>query len=104
MAKVIVKYWRGTMEFEGTATTYRGAMRIVSWTEQKGRTMTTTLLRSLLDALRAGDIELDDNLEVFAEPLWNNPVGVWSWDASHMIVGTCPQDLRIQPRAETVQL
>lgn len=29
-AKIIVKYWRGTVRFEGKATTYRGAMRIAS--------------------------------------------------------------------------
>lgn len=26
--KITVKYWRGTRELTGTATTYRGAMRI----------------------------------------------------------------------------
>ena len=30
MAKVIVKYWRGTTQVEGTAATYRGAMRLAS--------------------------------------------------------------------------
>ena len=29
-AKIVVKYWRGTMRCEGTATNYRGAMRIAS--------------------------------------------------------------------------
>ena len=29
-AKVIVKYWRGTTRHEGTAKTYKGAMRIAS--------------------------------------------------------------------------
>lgn len=28
--KIIVKYWRGTMQLQGTATSYRGAMRIAS--------------------------------------------------------------------------
>lgn len=31
--KVKVVYWRGTMEFEGVATTYRGAMRIADRTQ-----------------------------------------------------------------------
>lgn len=30
MAKIIVRYWRGTMRLEGKAKTYRGAMRIAS--------------------------------------------------------------------------
>lgn len=30
MAKVIVKYWRGTIQFQGTANTYAGAMRLAS--------------------------------------------------------------------------
>lgn len=28
--KITVKYWCGTMQYEGIATTYRGAMRIAS--------------------------------------------------------------------------
>lgn len=28
--KIIVKYWRGTMQLEGRATSYAGAMRIAS--------------------------------------------------------------------------
>ena len=28
--KIIVKYWRGTTQLEGQATTYGGAMRIAS--------------------------------------------------------------------------
>lgn len=28
--KITVQYWRGTMRCEGTATTYKGAMRIAS--------------------------------------------------------------------------
>lgn len=30
MATVIVKYWRGTTQYEGKAKTYKGAMRIAS--------------------------------------------------------------------------
>lgn len=30
MPKVTVHYWRGTTQLTGTATTYRGAMRIAS--------------------------------------------------------------------------
>ncbi len=28
--KIIVRYWRGTTQYVGTATTYRGALRIAS--------------------------------------------------------------------------
>lgn len=30
MAKITVRYWKGTLRMEGTATTYRGAIRIAS--------------------------------------------------------------------------
>lgn len=30
MAKITIKYWAGTQQVEGTATTYRGAVRIAS--------------------------------------------------------------------------
>ena len=45
MTKIVVKYWRGTTQLTGTATSYRGAMRIASrnqnaycptfWTEDR---------------------------------------------------------------------
>lgn len=60
--------------------------------------MKTQNLTELFAALKAGEIELSDDLPVFAEPDWNNPVGTWSWDATNAIVGTCLNDLEIVSR------
>lgn len=31
----------------------------------------------------------------------HNTVGVWSWDATRLLVGTCADDLKIVDRAES---
>ena len=58
-----------------------------------------TNLDELFAALRAGDVELSADLPVFA-PEWENPEGVWSWDETRAIVGTCADDLEILDRSE----
>ena len=57
-------------------------------------------LASLLESLKAGRVKLDDNLPVFADHDWNNPSGVWSWDSTHMIAGTCSDDITIIRRPD----
>ena len=56
-------------------------------------------LQQLFDALKAGTVALDDNLPLFADEEWEPPAGgVWSWDATHMLEGTCVADLEIVAR------
>lgn len=54
-------------------------------------------LDALYDAIKAGDAPLTTDLPVFAD--WNNPEGVWSWDETHMIVGTCADDVELVARS-----
>ena len=61
---------------------------------------TYSTLAGLLASLKSGDEELSDDLPVFGDPQWNNPVGVWSWDDTDAIVGTCADDLRIVPKSD----
>jgi hypothetical protein len=61
---------------------------------------TPCALEVLLVQLRAGERELDDNLPTFGGPAPRDTSGVWSWDATHLLVGTCAQDLELAPRIE----
>ncbi len=54
---------------------------------------------ALLAAIQTGETELTDPLPTYA-PGWDNPPGVWSWDASRMLAGTCADDLAIVQRPE----
>ncbi len=60
-------------------------------------------LRELFEAMRQDDPNLPkwDSLPTFggAEPL--DTEGVWSWNATHQIEGTCSQDLKIVEKAKT---
>jgi hypothetical protein len=70
--------------------------------------MTTTTIRaatdleSLLAVLRTYELRERrwTNLPTFggAEP--RDTTGVWSWDATRLLVGTCAADLRIVARGE----
>jgi hypothetical protein len=57
-------------------------------------------LQNLLNQMKADDEGLGDwsSLETFGgdEPALTS--GVWSWDETHMIVGSCAEDVKIVPR------
>jgi len=63
-------------------------------------------LKSLLEALRhTRELSHDDqdtidwsSLPTFGGPEPRDTSGVWSWDATHLLVGTCVDDLKIVPR------
>lgn len=67
-----------------------------------------TSLRELLAALQESRMlapEYRDAVDWASLPLFGGPEpldtqGVWSWDATHLLVGTCADDLRIIPRAD----
>jgi hypothetical protein len=67
-------------------------------TDTKG---TLADLTDLLAAMRANHPTLGDwtSLPTFGGDEPKNTAGVWSWDATFAIVGTCPTDVRIVPRA-----
>ncbi len=56
-------------------------------------------LDELFAAIKNGAVALDDTLPTFG-PEWANPLGVWSWDETRMLVGTCLDDLEIVPQDE----
>lgn len=49
----------------------------------------------LLEALKSGEMKLDDKLPVFSNPDFNNTSGMWSWDKEYALRGTCLDDLEI---------
>lgn len=59
-------------------------------------------LDELLAALRAHGNELNcremTHLPTFVGEEPSNTSGVWSWDESRLLVGTCASDLRIEDR------
>ena len=57
-----------------------------------------TGLRHLFNAIKAGEIELSEDLPVYSDYDYEHGTGVWSWDDSHAIRGTCVEDLKIVPR------
>ncbi len=63
-------------------------------------------LGDLLRVLRMGADEVRDEngrhldeLPVFGGTEPDDTIGVWSWDAERLLVGTCPDDFEIVPRA-----
>ena len=61
-----------------------------------------TTLQELFNAMRANDPNLPEwhNLPTFGGPDIENTTGIWSWDATHYIEGTCADDLQVVARAE----
>lgn len=62
-----------------------------------------TNLKDLLTAIEAGmytDTEMTE-LPTFGGDEPERTEGVWSWDATHLLVGTCADDMRIVRRAVT---
>ena len=67
-------------------------------------------LDELLEVLRAGALwpgaplahgKLDwASLPLYGGPDVPDPVEIWSWDGERVLVGSCPEDLRIVGRAE----
>ena len=55
-------------------------------------------LRHLFNAIKAGEIELSEDLPAYSDYDYEHGTGVWSWDDSHAIRGTCMEDLKIVPR------
>lgn len=51
-------------------------------------TNTPPTLDALLDALRSGEIELDDSLPTYGGDEPRGTDLVWSWDESRLLVGT----------------
>ena len=63
----------------------------------------TNQLADLLNRLKTGQMELTEDLPVFGPDHGrSNREGIWSWDATHDIVGTCVDDLRIVGRTATM--
>ncbi len=52
-------------------------------------------LQELLTALKNNEINLDDTLPTFGGKEPADTSEVWSWDATHLIVGTCVKDIEI---------
>ena len=74
------------------------------------RVAAATSLGDLLTALRAFDETLGEetdaeryvhftDLPTFGPEVWDTD-GVWSWDATHILAGTCIADLSIIPRRD----
>jgi len=61
-----------------------------------------TTLQELFEAMRANDPNLPEwhDLPTFGGPDIENTTGVWSWDATHYIEGTCADDLQLVARDE----
>lgn len=66
---------------------------------------TFTTLESLLNGMRERHPLLAaewvwTSLPTFGGDEPNNTAGIWSWDADRVIVGTCADDVEIQPRSD----
>jgi len=55
-------------------------------------------LTELYTLLREGVVALTDSLPTFGGTEPRDTTGVWSWDATHLLVGTCQADLELVPR------
>ena len=75
-------------------------------TEAHGETLVAQCgnLEALLELLRSGAIDDDENLHLWSElPTFGGPdpadtTGVWSWDATRLLIGPGRDDLLIVPR------
>lgn len=63
-------------------------------------TATTANLNELFDALQSREIEMSDQLPTFGGTEPQDTQGVWSWDESRLIVGTCADDIQLVSRDE----
>ena len=61
-----------------------------------------TTLQGLFEAMKANDPSLPEwhDLPTFGGPDIENTLGIWSWDATHYIEGTCADDLQLVARDE----
>jgi hypothetical protein len=59
-------------------------------------------LDALLEAVRAGlySERQMTKLPTYGGPEPRDTAGVWSWDATRLLVGTCSEDFRLVPRDE----
>lgn len=57
-------------------------------------------LQELLNRMKADDQDLGDwsSLETFGGEPPVSTAGVWSWNETHMIVGSCSDDVKIVSR------
>lgn len=56
-------------------------------------------LDRLFHQIISGEVELDDSLPAFG-PWPDNTIGIWSWDDTRLLEGTCVDDLRIVDRSD----
>ena len=68
--------------------------------EQIAACTTLDQLLAVMTAMSHDDYDTVDitNLPVFGGTEPHNTLGVWSWDAEHLIVGTCSSDFEIVSR------
>lgn len=59
-----------------------------------------TNLNELFDALKERTVELDDDLPTFGGSEPDCTLEVWSWNSTHLIVGTCADDIEVLSREE----
>jgi len=59
---------------------------------------TPNTLTSLLEQIKRGEIDLNDALPTFGGEEPADTDCVWSWDETHILVGTCAHDARIVTR------
>lgn len=57
-----------------------------------------TALENLFDAMKNGSFDKWDNLPTFGGKEPADTCGVWSWDETRQIVGTCAEDILIENR------
>ena len=55
-------------------------------------------LTELMDAVQDGRVELTDEMPDFGGEAPDCTAGVWSWDATHLLVGTHAGDLEMVTR------
>jgi hypothetical protein len=56
-------------------------------------------LDELFKSIKKGEIELSPQLPVFGGSEPESTSGVWSWDETRLLVGTCASDLRMERRS-----
>jgi hypothetical protein len=67
---------------------------------------TLTNLKELFDAMRDPfnysivEAGLWDNLPTFGGTEPTDTEGIWSWDETHLIIGSCSQDLQLVSRVD----
>jgi len=61
---------------------------------------TSTTLAALYASIRAGETELGPDLDTFGGEHPADTSEIWSWDATHQIVGTCASDVACEARTD----